>query len=66
MGEGMKKNLRTLIITVATVCFFANSTLAFDFNFKVGKTSKENSNKPAVQKTEKDKSPKQKYQLVRR
>ena len=53
MGEGMKKNFRTLIIIVAAACFFANSALAFDFNFKVGKTSKENSNKPAVQKTEK-------------
>lgn len=62
MGEDMKKKLRTLIITLAAVGLFANGAMAFDFNFKVGKNSKSNSDKPAVQKVEKQKkAKKEKY-----
>lgn len=62
MGEDMKKKLRASIITLAAVGLLANSAMAFDFNFKVGKSSKSNSDKPAVQKVEKQKKvKKEKY-----
>lgn len=62
MGEDMKKKLRTLIIILAAVGLLANSAMAFDFNFKAGKNSKSNSDKPAVQKVEKQKKvKKEKY-----